>query len=226
LKISKQLRTDRKAKTVIKADVHKTKVVLTIDKLQLSLSKVETQRVCNTLSTALAIQESNKVDSKPLPSFQQSYQQHFEQSIQKVFVEKPTVELTTMEKKVEICREIYQVIKDKHPDLPKYRKTKIRAWTAKTCSSNHMNGLAHAHKKYKRSRFSHVICLKQKYLLKADFESLCNTMAHEIGHLRIQSCRHCKRWRQAFNTYYDTIKGEMDLLKSTLIQANLLEQNA
>ena len=69
MKISRQLRTDRKAKTVIKADVHKTKVILTIDKLQLSLSKVETQRVCDTLAKSLAIQESNKADSKPLPSF-------------------------------------------------------------------------------------------------------------------------------------------------------------
>ena len=187
--------------------------MLTIDKLQLSLSKVETQRVCDTLSKALAIQESNRIDSKPLPS---SLKQELVQ------VHKPTVELTTLEKKVEICREIYQVIKDKHPDLPKYRKTKIRAWTAKTCNANHMNGLAHAHRKSKRSRFSHVICLKQKYILKADLESLCNTMAHEIGHLRIQSCRHCKRWRQAYNTYYDTIKSEMDLLKSTLSEANLL----
>ena len=57
-RISRQLKTDKRTKRNIKADVHKTKIYLTIDNLTIKLSQIEAKRMALTLTKAVAIQET------------------------------------------------------------------------------------------------------------------------------------------------------------------------
>lgn len=204
MKIARGLRTDKRSKMRVKADVLATKVILHIDNLSLKLSHVEATRIATTLDKAVNIQLTHR--KMVVPSTQ-----IFSQS--KIIKEK-LPELTTLERRLEICRYAYRVIKEKHQEIPKYRKTKIVAHSINTCDSGIGYALAHAHHKG-RGKFSQRICIKQKYLLKkGDFnsvvESFAKTMAHEIGHLMIKSCRHCNKWRQTYLKFHKTIKESID----------------
>ena len=57
-RISQLLKNDRRAKTLIKADVLKRRVYLQVGNLLLNLSNVEAKRVAKTVSKAVAIQET------------------------------------------------------------------------------------------------------------------------------------------------------------------------
>lgn len=203
MKIARGLRTDKRSKMRVRADILATKVILHIDNLSLKLSHVEATRIATTLDKAVNIQLTHR--KMVVPSTQ--------------IFSKPEViqerlpELTTLERRVEVCRYAYRVIKEKHIEIPKYRKTKIVAHSINNCDSGIGYALAHAHQK-SRGKFSQRICLKQKYLLQnGDFnsvvESLSKTMAHEIGHLMIKSCRHCNKWRQTYLKFYQTIKDSI-----------------
>ena len=37
-------------------------------------------------------------------------------------------------------------------------------------------------------------------------DSFANTMAHEIGHLMIKSCKHCNKWRKTYLKFHEAIK--------------------
>jgi len=200
MKIAKALRTDKRSKMRVKADVLATKVILHIDNLSLKLSHVEATRIATTLDKAVNIQLTHR--KMVVPSTQIF-------SKQEIIQEELPV-LTTLEKRLEICRYAYRVIKEKHQEIPKYRKTKIITHSINTCDSCIGSALAHAHHK-SRSKFSQRICIKQKYLLqKKEFnfvvDSFAKTMAHEIGHLMIKSCRHCNKWRQTYLKFHKTIK--------------------
>lgn len=201
MKIARALRTDKRSKMRVKADVLATKVILHIDNLSLKLSHVEATRIATTLDKAVNIQLTHR--KMVVPSTQIF-------SKQEVIIKEKLPELTTLERRLEICRYAYRVIKEKHQEIPKYRKTKIVAHSINSCDSTIGSALAHAHHKG-RSKFSQRICIKQKYLLqKGDFNSIVNsfskTMAHEIGHLMIKSCRHCNKWRQTYLKFHRTIK--------------------
>lgn len=200
MKIARALRTDKRSKMRVKADVLATKVILHIDNLSLKLSHVEATRIASTLDKAVNIQLTHR--KMVIPSTQIF-------SKQEIIQEELPV-LTTLEKRLEICRYAYRVIKEKHQEIPKYRKTKIIAHSINTCDSCIGSSIAHAHHK-SRSKFSQRICIKQKYLLKErDFnlvvDSFAKTMAHEIGHLMIKSCRHCNKWKQTYLKFHKTIK--------------------
>jgi len=209
MKIARKLKTDRRAKMTIRADVLATKVILQVNNMSLKLSHVEARRVANTLDKAVNIQTTRRgsrvVSSNPNFSKQ-------------VLVEPEVVlpELTTLERRLELCRYIYKIIKEKHYEIPKFNPKKIKVHSINTCDGGLGSALAHAHPKYKHSKFSQQICLKQKYLLnpiKEDIltfnsvvDSLANTVAHEIGHLMIKSCRHCEKWRLTYEKFHKTIK--------------------
>lgn len=57
-RISQLLKNDRRAKTLIKADVLKRRVYLQVGNLLLNLSNVEAKRVAKTVSKAVAIQQT------------------------------------------------------------------------------------------------------------------------------------------------------------------------
>lgn len=202
-KIARGLKTDKRSKMRVKADVLATKVILHIGNLSLKLSHVEATRIASTLDKAVNIQLTHR--KMVVPSTQIF-------SKQEVIQEELPV-LTTLERRLEICRYIYRLIKEKHQEIPRYRKTKIVAHSINTCDSGIGSALAHCHHKG-RSKYSQRICIKQKYLLKpkqdTDFDkvvdSFANTMAHEIGHLMIKSCRHCNKWRMTYIKFHETIK--------------------
>jgi len=201
MKIARALRTDKRSKMRVKADILATKVILHIDNLSLKLSHVEATRIASTLDKAVNIQLTHR--KMVVPSTQIF-------SKQEVIIKEKLPELTTLERRLEICRYAYRVIKEKHQEIPKYRKTKIVAHSINNCNSTIGTASAHAHHK-ERNKFSQRICIKQKYLLRnGDFnstvDSFANTMAHEIGHLMIKSCRHCNKWRQTYLKFHKTIK--------------------
>ena len=71
-KISRRLKTDRRANAIIKADVFKTKVYLQYNNFKVALSTIEAQRIAKTLNKALAIQQTQRKDSQqelPTPIF-------------------------------------------------------------------------------------------------------------------------------------------------------------
>jgi len=205
-RISRKIKTDKRTKKRIKVDVLATKVILQYDNLTLNLPTVEAKRIAMSIQKAVDIQATRRSDTVASTS-------HFsKQVLIQPEVEKLPV-LTTLEKRLEVCRYIYRIIKDKHQEIPKYRKTKIVAHSINTCDSGLGSALAHCHHKG-RSKFSQRICIKQKYLLNpkqdTDFNSLvdsfANTMAHEIGHLMIKSCRHCNKWRMTYLKFHEAIK--------------------
>jgi len=59
-KISRRLRTDKKALAIIEAEVHKTKVYLTYNNMVVKLTRVEAERIANILWQAVNIQDSDK----------------------------------------------------------------------------------------------------------------------------------------------------------------------
>lgn len=221
-KITKQIKTDKRAKTDIKADVHKTKVVLHIGKMALDLSRVETVRIANVLENALSIQDTQKADAKNVASSSLSLeleQQFKEKATEAIGMEFPK-ELTDLEKKVETARIIYQMIKEKHPDLPKFRKTKVVMHTEKKCGYKmNARALAHCHHDGKKEN---RICIKQKYLLTGSLESLVKTMAHEMAHTKIKSCRHCKKFWQKYEVLKVTA---LSILNSGDLNKRLFEAN-
>ncbi len=69
-KISRDIRTDKRSHSVISATVHSTIVNLSYNNLVIKLSKVEAKRLAETLTKAVAIQDTHIKDSKsPLPLF-------------------------------------------------------------------------------------------------------------------------------------------------------------
>ncbi len=211
MKIARRLRTDKRTKSVIKADVHATKIILQYDNITLNLSTVIAKRIATTLDKAVNIQMTRRNDSTPSsPSFSN-------QMLVEPEVEKPIV-LSTMERRLEICRYIYQVIKEKHPDIPRYRKTKIQIHRGyRNCTQDNMGGHdAHCHNR-KNGKYSQRICLRQGFLLnplkrnpcgktvKSLYESIGRLMAHEMAHLVITGCRHCKKFHQRERKQIDTI---------------------
>jgi len=60
MKIARKLRTDKRSKMRVKADVLATKVILQIDNLSLKLSHVEARRVATTLEKAVNIQLTHR----------------------------------------------------------------------------------------------------------------------------------------------------------------------
>ncbi len=214
MRIARKLKTDRRAKMRIRADVLATKVILQVNNMSLKLSHIEARRVADTLDKAVNIQATrrgNRVSSNPNFSKQVL--------VEPEVIQEELPELTTLEKRVEICRYIYRVIKEKHYEIPKFKAKKIRVHSVNACDGQIGYALAHAHPKYDHSKFSQQICLKQKYLLnpvKEDtthfnsvIDSLANTMAHEIGHLMIKSCRHCSKWKETYEKFHQTIKDEI-----------------
>ena len=170
-KIARGLKTDKRSKMRVRADVLATKVILHIDNLSLKLSHVEATRVASTLDKAVNIQLTHR--KMVVPSTQLFLPQE-------EIVKLP--ELTTLEKRLEICRYIYRIIKEKHLEIPKYRKTKIIQHSINTCDSGIGSALAHCHHKG-RSKFSQRICIKQKYLLQQkDFDSIVETFAKTMAH--------------------------------------------
>jgi len=223
MRIARKLRTDKRSKMRVKADVLATKVILQIDNLSLKLSHVEARRVATTLQKAVNIQLTHRERAISISS-----------STQQVLVEPEQKQelpvLTTLDRRLGICRYIYRIIKEKHYEIPKYNPKKIKVHSVNTCDGGLGSALAHAHPKYKHSKFSQQICVKQKYLLnpiKEDtahfnsvIDSLANTMAHEIGHLMIKSCRHCEKWRLTYEKFHKTVK---DIIKSAEFLKNLPE---
>lgn len=218
MKIARRIKTDKRTKSVIKADVHATKIILQYDNMTLNLSTVIAKRIASTLDKAVNIQATRRKDSNPSsPTFSN-------QILVEPEVQKPIV-LSTMERRVEICRYIYQIIKEKHPDIPRYRKTKVQVHRGfRNCTSDNMGGHdAHCHQK-NNGKYSQRICLRQGFLLdplkrnhadktvKSLYESLGRLMAHEMAHLVITGCRHCKKFhereRKQIDTIYKSINSE------------------
>lgn len=61
-KVSQQLKTDKRTKSLIKADVLKTKVLLTYNNFVINLKQVDAKKIAKVLSDAIAIQESVRAD--------------------------------------------------------------------------------------------------------------------------------------------------------------------
>lgn len=215
MKIARKLKMDKRSKMRVKADVLATKVILHIDNLSLKLSHIEAKRVSTTLERAVNIQLTHrKVTTPSTPSFQVLVEPQKKEELQ-VF--------TTLERRLELARYMYQVIKQKHQDLPKYRKSKINPFRAeKTCYSTSIgNAFAHCHNTGS-GKYKYRICIKQKMLLdplhrqhpkyglrdtdmKNIYENLGDMMAHEMAHLKINSCSHCKKWKARYDQLHNTI---------------------
>lgn len=216
MRIARKLRTDKRSKMRVKADVLATKVILQIDNLSLKLSHVEARRVATTLEKAVNIQLTHR--EKTISS---------SSSTQQVLVEPEQKEelpvLTTLDRRLEICRYIYQVIKEKHQDIPKYKVSKINPFRAeKTCNSTSLgHAFAHCHNQ-SRGKYKYRICIKQKMLLNPlyrqqprypiqgtnlndVYENLADMMSHEMAHLKITRCSHCKKWRARYEQLHKTI---------------------
>ena len=58
MKIAQDIKTDKKAYSVIKVRIMKTRVILTYNNLELNLSHVEAKRLAGVLSKGVAIQET------------------------------------------------------------------------------------------------------------------------------------------------------------------------
>lgn len=212
MKISRRLRTDNRSNMRVKADVLATKVILQIDNLSLKLSHVEARRIATTLDRAVNIQLTRKRDTVPST-------QVFSQPV----IETPQLTtLTTLERRTELCRYIYQVIKTVHQDLPKYKPSKINAHSeGKTCNGQLGHAYAHCHNS-SNGKYKYRICIKQKVLLDPSFrhrpkhpikdtdlnnvyENLADMMAHEMAHLKITSCSHCKKWKARYEALHKTV---------------------
>ena len=63
-RISQTLKTDKRTKSVIKAIPLKTKVYLYYNNIQIVLSTIEAKRIGRILTKAIAIQQSNRADSR------------------------------------------------------------------------------------------------------------------------------------------------------------------
>jgi len=210
MKIARKLKQDKRSKMRVKADVLATKVLLQIDNLTLNLSHIEARRVANTLHKAVNIQLTHRKETVPstLPSTQ-------------IILQEKIPELTTLERRTELCRYIYQVLKEEHMDLPKYKESKINPHSVKTCDGKLTHSYAHCHNS-SRGKYKYRICIKQKLLLDPlyrkkpkypiedvnlndVYENLADLMAHEMAHLKINSCSHCKKWRIRYELLNKTI---------------------
>jgi len=223
MRIARKLKTDRRANMRIRADVLATKVILQVNNMSLKLSHVEARRIATTLDKAVNIQVTrrSKIVSS-IPNFSKQV------LVEPEVIQEELPELTTLERRLEICRYIYKIIKERHYEIPKFNPKKIRVHSINACDGQIGYALAHAHPKYKHSKFSQQICFKQKYLLnpvKEDtthfnsvVDSLANTVAHEIGHLMIKSCRHCQKWRLTYEKFHKTIK---EIIQSGEFHKNL-----
>lgn len=233
-KISQKIKTDKRTNAVIKADVLKTKIYLQYNNINLVLSSVEARRIGNTLQRAVAIQETNRKDTTPsIPIFSQQEvimeQQIMEQQIKEqpimAQILEPQKELTTLERRLKICHSVYQTIKEKHMDIPKFKESKINYFRPSICNSDSIgNAYAHAHN-HSTGKYSNRICIKQKYLLDPvghrkrakyqlvntnmsdTYENIADMMAHEIAHLTITSSSHGKLWKQRYNKLNKIIIG-------------------
>ncbi len=110
------------------------------------------------------------------------------------------VEMTTIEKRLETCRNIWQLLKTEFNDLPKFRKSKMVIHSQKTCDSDMGSASAHCH------HGNNQICYQQKFLMRASLESLASTTAHELAHTKIKSCRHCKKFYARHNQHWNFLQ--------------------
>ncbi len=58
--IAQQLKTDKRTKSLIKARVLKTKVLLTYNNFEINLKQIDAKKIAHVLSKAIAIQETKK----------------------------------------------------------------------------------------------------------------------------------------------------------------------
>ena len=226
-KIARRLTNDKRTSLKISADVLKTKVHLTVGNMVLKLSTVEARRIGTTLEKAVSIQDTSKADSKPASlSFSKP-------QLQVVQVEKP--KLTTLEKRLEVAKYVFQQIKTKHHDLPPYRKSKIVVHNEKRHRFPMGNALARCGSaSYKGKDW--MIYFKQKFLLQPEFYYkrygvdnsfdiivflIGKVMCHEMAHLKIKSCRHCKKFWERNNQH---LKSLYELMQTEEFWSNIPEE--
>ena len=79
--------------------------------------------------------------------------------------QKTATPMTTLERRLETCRNIYRLLRTEFPDLPRYKKTNFVVHSAKTCTSAMSHGiLAHTHP-HPDDPESGKICFNKRALL-------------------------------------------------------------
>lgn len=232
-KIAKQLKTDKRGEQ-FRIEPLSTMAVIrsngyTIDG-ELKISWTKLRRLAKEINLALAIKETHDKQNCA-----RQVQVMDTSKLTPIVVEQTTSlplssevkQLTTLEKRLETCRNIYQLLKSEFPDLPKFRKSKVvihsykekvihhrNGWTETkmvgTCDGQMSSNYAHCHQD------TNQICFQQKHLLNSTLWRLAVTTAHELAHTKIKSCRHCAKFRERN-------KKHVEFLKKCLINGRLQE---